>query len=152
MIGDQFSVFRGKPYLYYSSFVKMVKNFGLVTLLSLSWGYQHHVSAALSVPVIGILSQPVSDNSYQYIAASYVKWLESAGATAIVIPYDADESLTREIFSQINGVLFPGGGVGKDVPTYVQIEFIYSFDVECKDIHNDGSIIYSMQLFHKVRE
>ena len=64
----------------------------------------------LQRPVIGILSQPHDDeeNTY-YIAASYVKWLESGGAQSIAIPYDADETLIREIFSQINGVLFPGG-------------------------------------------
>lgn len=64
----------------------------------------------LQRPVIGILSQPHDDeeNTY-YIAASYVKWLESGGAQSIAIPYDADETLIREIFGQINGVLFPGG-------------------------------------------
>lgn len=64
-----------------------------------------------AVPVVGILSQPRSsgNETYHYIAASYVKWIESSGAIAIPIPYDADETLTKEIFSQINGVLFPGG-------------------------------------------
>jgi gamma-glutamyl hydrolase len=65
-----------------------------------------------TVPVVGILSQPKksgNETSIHYIAASYVKWVESSGATSIPIPYDADEALTREIFSQINGVLFPGG-------------------------------------------
>mmetsp|Transcript_16181 Transcript_16181/g.30582 ORF Transcript_16181/g.30582 Transcript_16181/m.30582 type:complete len:404 (-) Transcript_16181:175-1386(-) len=67
-------------------------------------------------PVVGILSQPKSQSidthnneTRHYIAASYVKWIESAGAISIPIPYDADESLAREIFSQINGILFPGG-------------------------------------------
>eukprot|EP00551_Chaetoceros_affinis_P008791 CAMPEP_0203664426 /NCGR_PEP_ID=MMETSP0090-20130426/1834_1 /ASSEMBLY_ACC=CAM_ASM_001088 /TAXON_ID=426623 /ORGANISM="Chaetoceros affinis, Strain CCMP159" /LENGTH=404 /DNA_ID=CAMNT_0050527655 /DNA_START=76 /DNA_END=1290 /DNA_ORIENTATION=+ len=64
-------------------------------------------------PVVGVLSQPAfksyhADN-FDYIAASYVKWLESAGARAIVIPYGANDSLIKEIFTQINGVLFPGG-------------------------------------------
>jgi gamma-glutamyl hydrolase len=64
----------------------------------------------LSRPVVGILSQPFSQHPAQhYIAASYVKWLESAGARSIAIPYDADEELLEEIFTQINGVFFPGG-------------------------------------------
>ena len=63
-----------------------------------------------SRPVVGILSQPLSGHKdSDYIAGSYVKWLESAGARSIVIPYDADEYLLDEIFTQINGVLFPGG-------------------------------------------
>ena len=42
-----------------------------------------------------------------------VKWLESAGAASIPIPYDSDEDLVNEIFSQINGILFPGGSSRK---------------------------------------
>jgi gamma-glutamyl hydrolase len=60
-------------------------------------------------PVVGILSQPYDGGDFFYIAASYVKWLESSGARSIPIPYDADEDLVSEIVSQINGVLFPGG-------------------------------------------
>jgi len=63
-----------------------------------------------SRPVVGILSQPAfHSRGSDYIAASYVKWLESAGARSIVIPYGADDDLIKEIFTQINGVLFPGG-------------------------------------------
>lgn len=60
-------------------------------------------------PIVGILSQPHEDGNSFYIAASYVKWLESGGAQSIPIPYDANETMIREIFSQINGVFFPGG-------------------------------------------
>jgi len=61
-------------------------------------------------PVVGILSlQPQSGAQYYYIAASYVKWLESAGARSIPIPYDATHELLEEIFTQINGLLLPGG-------------------------------------------
>lgn len=87
-----------------------------------------------SSPVIGILSQPfhrhpsVSDNNNRnvaggtipvdggggdggndYIAASYVKWLEAGGARSIPIPYNANEELLDDILAQINGVLLPGG-------------------------------------------
>lgn len=65
-------------------------------------------------PVVGILSQPMEDENSYYIAASYVKWLESAGARSIPIPYNADQDLISEIFSQINGILFPGGSA--DLP------------------------------------
>lgn len=64
--------------------------------------------------VVGILSLQsqsimVNGTKINYIAASYVKWLESAGASAIPIPYDASDDLVEEIFTQINGLLFPGG-------------------------------------------
>jgi len=58
-------------------------------------------------PVIGILSQPTKDADY--IAASYVKWLEAGGARSIPIPYDASPALVDDIFAQINAVLLPGG-------------------------------------------
>lgn len=83
----------------------LTKLFKSIAILLLS------VHCCGAVPVVGILSQPKTsgNETYHYIAASYVKWIESSGAIAIPIPYDADETLTREIFSQINGVLFPGG-------------------------------------------
>jgi gamma-glutamyl hydrolase len=68
------------------------------------------VTASRQTPVIGILSQPLHDSNNTYIAASYVKWLEVGGARSIAIPYDATEELVHEILSQIDGVLFPGGG------------------------------------------
>lgn len=80
---------------------------------------------SLSSPplVFGILSQPFyeddddgendpDDGSFNntYISASYVKWLEDGGARSIPIPYDASPSLVEDILSQVDGVLFPGGG------------------------------------------
>ena len=63
--------------------------------------------------VIGILSQPLVNkshsSSYDYIAASYVKWLEAAGASSIVIPYDATPDLLDNLYNEIHGVLLPGG-------------------------------------------
>ena len=68
-------------------------------------------------PVIGILTQPSNDlnqtiyppDQYQYIATSYYKWLESAGAKVIPIPYDLPEDQLYYLFSRVNGLLFPGG-------------------------------------------
>lgn len=62
-----------------------------------------------STPVIGILSQPGWNSQSQYIAASYVKWLEAGGARSIPIPYDASPALLDDLFGQINGLLLPGG-------------------------------------------
>ena len=64
-------------------------------------------------PVIGIFSQPrvqadTEDTEY-VIAASYVKWVECAGARILPIPWDATEEMATDIFSQINGLLFTGG-------------------------------------------
>jgi len=63
-------------------------------------------------PIIGILSQPVNETagaaSRAYLPASYVKWMESAGARVAPIPYDADEPTLRSLFSSINGIIFTG--------------------------------------------
>jgi len=65
-------------------------------------------------PIIGILSQPTNGSSLaiygdQYIAASYVKYVENGGGRAVPILYNSTEAQLKEIFSSINGVLFPGG-------------------------------------------
>ncbi|EEB12583.1 gamma-glutamyl hydrolase precursor, putative [Pediculus humanus corporis] len=67
-------------------------------------------------PIIGVLTQEVTgllEQNYgkhcSYVAASYVKHLESAGARVVPIWIGADESYYRNILSLINGVLLPGG-------------------------------------------
>ena len=81
-------------------------------------------------PVIGILTQPFWKNNKKtpsyYIAASYVKWIESGGAIAIPIPYDADADLIHEIFGQINGILFPGGSA----PLPDSVRYIWDLALE----------------------
>ena len=67
-----------------------------------------------SAPVIGILAQPrfsnVTMTEQQYVAASYVKWLEAGGARAIPIPYDTQSTqLLDDLFLQMNGLFLPGG-------------------------------------------
>lgn len=74
-------------------------------------------------PIIGILTQPLNvelltddhglgstlDNR-SYIAASYVKFVESAGGRAVPLHFDAPDAELTKLFQQINGIVFPGGG------------------------------------------
>ncbi|XP_069587504.1 gamma-glutamyl hydrolase [Ranitomeya imitator] len=67
-------------------------------------------------PVIGVLTQETHFENLQhlgssYLAASYVKTLESAGARVIPIRINLAEEEYVKIFTAINGVLLPGGGV-----------------------------------------
>ena len=67
-------------------------------------------------PIIGVMTQSTKGMSFHstkpnYIAASYVKYLESSGARVVPIWNDLTETETEEIFNSINGVLFPGGDV-----------------------------------------
>ena len=72
-----------------------------------------HVSA-IDVPVIGLVSREnwipehMSDGDH-YIAASYIKWLESAGARSIAIFANTTDEEVDMIFKQINGLVMPGG-------------------------------------------
>jgi len=62
-------------------------------------------------PTIAILAQLVDQDIHNsYIAASYVKYIESAGGRAVLIPTTYNTSKVTELFSYVNGVLFPGGG------------------------------------------
>ncbi|GJP61329.1 hypothetical protein CLOP_g18500, partial [Closterium sp. NIES-67] len=50
------------------------------------------------------------DLNVSYIAASYVKWVESAGARPVHILYDDPDWLLAKKFRAINGLILPGGG------------------------------------------
>lgn len=56
-------------------------------------------------PTIGVLTIPSDDDyteypasTYSYLAASYVKYVESTGARVLPIPYEADESNLDKYF------------------------------------------------------
>lgn len=68
-------------------------------------------------PIIGVLTQEVpalmgakyEEDYKSYIAASYVKFIEGAGARVVPIWINKSEDYYAEILSKVNGVLFPGG-------------------------------------------
>ncbi|XP_077251102.1 gamma-glutamyl hydrolase 2-like [Tasmannia lanceolata] len=68
-------------------------------------------------PVIGIVTHPGDGASGRlnnaknasYIAASYVKFVESAGARVIPLIYNESPEILKEKLGLVNGVLFTGG-------------------------------------------
>lgn len=65
-------------------------------------------------PIIGILMQKCQIEEMRnlgkyYIAASYVKYIESAGARVVPIRLDLTSIEYTDLFRSINGILFPGG-------------------------------------------
>ncbi|KAG6961181.1 hypothetical protein JG688_00009235 [Phytophthora aleatoria] len=66
------------------------------------------VVASARGPIIGVFAHPISQHG-EYIAASYVKWVESAGGRVVPIPYNAPKAYLEQLLPQINGLLFPGG-------------------------------------------
>jgi len=43
------------------------------------------------------------------MVASYVKWIESAGALVVPIHWDASYEELDNLFNSVNGMLFTGG-------------------------------------------
>ncbi|KAJ7422839.1 hypothetical protein WISP_36441 [Willisornis vidua] len=81
-------------------------------------------------PIIGILAQECHFDEFQsfgrsYIAASYVKFVESAGARAVPIRLNLTDEEYHRLFHSINGVLFPGGGVDLKTSEYARVAKIF---------------------------
>lgn len=82
----------------------------LLTLLFVFSAQSFPVKTSLnSRPIIGILTQPGPQSNQQYIAASYVKYLESAGARVVPIFYNQTSETLATLLTSLNGVLFTGG-------------------------------------------
>ena len=73
-----------------------------------------------NIPVVGVLAQDLTDqlkevyghqNYTTYIAASYVKYLESAGARVLPVFTGMPDIYYEKVFNYTNGLLLPGGDV-----------------------------------------
>lgn len=74
-------------------------------------------------PVVGVLTVPIDGpgspcETFNGAGAGtscaqtfYAKWLESAGARAVFIPYDSDDATLTALLDGVNGVLFTGGSL-----------------------------------------
>jgi gamma-glutamyl hydrolase len=71
---------------------------------------------ATETPIIGVLSQEAYlikkayPDANSFIAASYIKILESSGARVLPIWIGQDEAYYERVVNFTNGILFPGGG------------------------------------------
>jgi len=92
------------------------------------------------MPVFGIVTQPCYGELKEmgckenYINAGYVKWLEGAGAKAMVIPHTSSTQELEEIFSSINGIIFPGGNTEISDPAFHHtLETLYKLSIKSAD-------------------
>ncbi|KAH9779197.1 gamma-glutamyl hydrolase 2 [Citrus sinensis] len=91
-------------------------------------------------PVIGIVTHPGDGASGRlnnatnasYIAASYVKFVESAGARVIPLIYNEPEDVLFEKLELVNGVLYTGGWA-KDGLYYAIVEKVFKKILEKND-------------------
>jgi len=89
-------------------------------------------------PIIGIIAQPTDSDDMKYgksyIAASYVKFIESAGGRVVPIVYDTPEPELKTLFNQINGVLIPGGDADIAGTTlYQTTRYLYNLALQAND-------------------
>jgi len=72
------------------------------------------VQALNNRPIIGILDQPSGDGlnysgNKTYLAANYVKWIESSGGRVVPVWFNGTEDYLKNVFNSVNGILFTGG-------------------------------------------
>jgi gamma-glutamyl hydrolase len=86
-------------------------------------------------PIVGVFTQPSSysdepcNGDCFYIAASYVKYIESAGARVVPIPYEAETEELDYLFESMNGFLYTGGGADMSDAA----KYLYSKAVQAND-------------------
>lgn len=80
----------------------------LVTLLFCAQAASAAQAPSPRGPIIGVFAHPAAKHG-EYIAASYVKWVEMGGGRVVPISYTASKEYIRELVPQLNGLLFPGG-------------------------------------------
>ncbi|CAH0480182.1 unnamed protein product [Peronospora belbahrii] len=96
-------------------------------LFSVALSYLITITSAHG-PIIGTIAHPASKHG-DYIAASYVKWVESAGGRVVPIPYNAPKPYIEQLLPQLNGLLFPGGAA--DVNE--RAEWLFQLALELND-------------------
>jgi len=95
------------------------------------------VQALNKRPIIGILTKPNNETAPTKLVFSgdYVSWLEQSGARVVPIWVDASHDEIRKQFSNLNGILFTGGGLSLAAHTqyYQTAQFIFNLAKEAND-------------------
>ncbi|KAL4447534.1 hypothetical protein ABPG75_004753 [Micractinium tetrahymenae] len=88
-------------------------------------------------PLIGIVSQlgAPAPKGHSYIASSYVKLVESAGAQAVPILCDMSKEEVERRFKAVNGILIPGGAqnLRPGEPFFDVVSQLYDLATEAND-------------------
>lgn len=87
-------------------------------------------------PVIGILTQMVSDEEMKpygetYIPAAYVKYIESGGSRVMPIRVIYSTEYYEDVFQKINGLLLIGGAADLEKSAFAKVAKIF-FDLALK--------------------
>eukprot|EP01114_Cavostelium_apophysatum_P002705 TRINITY_DN1238_c0_g1_i1.p1 TRINITY_DN1238_c0_g1~~TRINITY_DN1238_c0_g1_i1.p1 ORF type:complete len:321 (+),score=78.97 TRINITY_DN1238_c0_g1_i1:113-1075(+) len=111
---------------------------GFALLISQIEAKKHKQSAVNNRPIVGILSQPTDGEMVNYgssyIAASYVKYVESAGARVVPILHNSTFDELGNLFDSINAILFPGGGADlDDTQLFYAGQYLYNRAIQAND-------------------
>ncbi|CAK8992344.1 Gamma-glutamyl hydrolase A (Conjugase A) (GH A) (Gamma-Glu-X carboxypeptidase A), partial [Durusdinium trenchii] len=81
-------------------------------------------------PIIGVLTQPALGR--EYVAGSYVKYLEAAGARVVALRYRWSKEELVDMAKSLNGLLLPGGNaeLSKGAPYYDASAVLFEFALE----------------------
>ena len=107
----------------------------LALLLTVTFLALHVIAEKNNYPIIGVFTQPSNSNQGScngdclYLAASYVKYIEAAGARVVPINYYASTSELDNLFSSLNGFLFVGGGA----PFPASAQYVFDKTVKAND-------------------
>lgn len=112
----------------------------LLTFLQLAEGFPIY-----NRPIIGVLAQESSKGKpgATYIPAPYIKWLESAGARVIPVQLFRENDMKaycyyKKLFTSMNGILFPGGGVDLMNSQFAKTaKIFYNLAIHAKDENGD---------------
>jgi len=97
-------------------------------------------------PIIGVLVQKITDKGLieevpelkgkSFISASYIKWLESAGARVVAFHPNMTEAKIEQLFKSVSGILLPGGEINLNNSGYATLgRKLYKM---AKDANADG--------------
>lgn len=107
-------------------------------------------------PIIGILAQEniLGDRHARgpsYIPASYVKYLESAGARVVPVRINRTNEEYVKLFHSINGLLLPGGDVDLQKSQYSRVSKIfYDLAIKANDMSDYFPIWGTCQGFQQL--
>ncbi|CAG5115263.1 unnamed protein product [Candidula unifasciata] len=87
-------------------------------------------------PIIGILTEPTTSLKFgdEYVEATYVHFLEMAGARVVPVRGKQPVEYYQKLFSVINGVFFPGGEADISTGPYYQSgRYLYDMAIKAND-------------------
>ncbi|XP_067043104.1 gamma-glutamyl hydrolase-like [Acropora muricata] len=106
-------------------FLILLKTSEATTMDLFSETFEYDDDEKTGSPIVGVLTQETDGNvtifGSQYVAASYVKFIESAGGRMVPIFVNSTEKEIEKLFNSLNGAIFPGGHILLQYSNYTRV-------------------------------